>query len=87
MTDTPFTETHRAKLQTWADLSDGPTGDTFRAALAEIDRLTWRERVGLTEIDRLREAIHLALANKDRTHLGTVRSILADAVNAPKETR
>ena len=36
------------------------------------------------ENDRLREAIHLALANKDRTHLGTVRSILADAVNAPE---
>jgi len=69
-------QTHRAMIK--ADLD---------AALAEIDRLTWRERVGLTEIDRLREAIHLALANKDRTHLGTVRSILADAVNAPKETR
>ena len=35
--------------------------------------------------EALTKAIHLALANSDRTHLGTVRSILADAVN--EETR
>jgi len=34
------------------------------------------------EINRLKSAIHLALANGDRTQLGTVRPILADAVNA-----
>jgi len=91
MTDAPFTETHLVRLVSHAaalrHIGERSIADAIAAALVEIDRLTWRERVGLTEIDRLREAIHLALANKDRTRLGTVRSILADAVNAPKETR
>ncbi len=72
MSDETWTETHRDKLVQMA-VEARAWGDPHAEAAAI--------RAALAEIARLQAAIHLALANGDRTRLGTVRPILADAVN------